>query len=273
MSCMYTKLFGSIVHSTIWREADHVRLVWITMLALADKNGCVWAAVPGLADAARVTVEQCRDAVERLSGPDPDSRTQVADGRRIEPIDGGWFLINHAKFQAIKNMDERRDAVRLAVQRHRAKEKDEAVINVIIGNQGKSDVITVSPSDQTNSTNTKPKRTTTPSVRTPTEDEKRVMSHYLTVHPLRKASPKAYKAAGRALASGYSPDELCAAIDGNAADAWHKKHGKHELTYVLRDEEKIDGFKAKGLVAKIPTVDPLTGCLTPEGYARIMSDD
>lgn len=153
---MYTKLFGSIVHSTIWREPDHVRLVWITMLALSDKNGFVWASVPGLADASRVSVEQCREAVARLSSPDPDSRTQVAEGRRIEQIDGGWWLINHAKFQAIKNMDERRDAVRLAVQRHRAKKAD-GVINVIKGNRRKSPVIPVSPSDQTIPDQTKSK--------------------------------------------------------------------------------------------------------------------
>ncbi len=32
----YTKLFHSIVTSTIWRETDPTRIVWITMLALAE---------------------------------------------------------------------------------------------------------------------------------------------------------------------------------------------------------------------------------------------
>lgn len=61
---MYAKLFGSIVHSTIWREPDYVRLLWITMLALADKHGNVWASVPGLSDAARITVDECRRGLE-----------------------------------------------------------------------------------------------------------------------------------------------------------------------------------------------------------------
>lgn len=35
------KLFGSIVASTIWREDDKTRLVWITLLALSDRDGFV----------------------------------------------------------------------------------------------------------------------------------------------------------------------------------------------------------------------------------------
>jgi hypothetical protein len=49
MSVTFTKLFSSITESTVWDEPDRVRLVWITMLAMADKHGRVWASVPGLA--------------------------------------------------------------------------------------------------------------------------------------------------------------------------------------------------------------------------------
>lgn len=164
---MYTKLFGSIVHSTIWREPNAVRLVWITMLALSDKKGCVWASVPGLADAARVSLEECEEALVKLSSPDPYSRTQTAEGRRIEAIDGGWLLINHAKFKAIKNIDERREQVREAVKRHRNKNKD--VIAVINGNHQKSPVIAVSPSDHIRSDQT---TTTTSSRRKREKGEK-----------------------------------------------------------------------------------------------------
>ena len=48
----YSKLFSEICDSTIWREPDHVRIVWITMLAKANKHGEVMASIPGLADAA-----------------------------------------------------------------------------------------------------------------------------------------------------------------------------------------------------------------------------
>ena len=104
----YVKLFSSILDSTIWREADHVRLIWITMLAMADKDSVVEASIPGLADRAKVTIEQCSDALKRLSEPDEYSRTQDFDGRRIEQVGGGWFLLNHGKYRDIINLQERR---------------------------------------------------------------------------------------------------------------------------------------------------------------------
>src|SRR3990172_8743045 len=115
----YTKLFASIVTSTVWREPDHVRLVWVTMLALADKYGVVEASVPGLADMARVDVKQCREALRRLMEPDEDSRTQEYNGCRIEAVDGGWRLLNHAKYRHKMSADERReyDRIRKAEQR------------------------------------------------------------------------------------------------------------------------------------------------------------
>ncbi len=78
------------------------------MLAMADRNGRVWASIPGLAKEAAVSVEACRTAIAEFLAPDPDSRTKVAEGRRIEEIDGGWRLINHAKYRAIRDEEERR---------------------------------------------------------------------------------------------------------------------------------------------------------------------
>jgi len=95
----YTPLFSSIVASTIWRESKETKIVWITMLAMADCRGVVEASVPGLADMSRVTLEEVKAAIARLSAPDEYSRTQEHDGRRIEAIDGGWVILNHAKFR------------------------------------------------------------------------------------------------------------------------------------------------------------------------------
>ena len=35
----YTKLFPGLILSTVWREPNHIRLVWITMLAITDRDG------------------------------------------------------------------------------------------------------------------------------------------------------------------------------------------------------------------------------------------
>jgi hypothetical protein len=104
----FTKLFSSITASTVWCRPSDTRVVWITMLAMADRHGRVWASIPGLAKEAAVSVESCRTAIDEFLAPDPDSRTKVNEGRRIEPIDGGWRLINHAKYRAIRDQEERR---------------------------------------------------------------------------------------------------------------------------------------------------------------------
>ena len=41
----FTKLFNTIVTSTIWQEDDKTRIVWITMLAIADASGIVGASI------------------------------------------------------------------------------------------------------------------------------------------------------------------------------------------------------------------------------------
>lgn len=104
----YAKLFGSILYSTIWQAPDHVRLVWITMLAMKDQDGIVEASVPGLAKAANVSVDLTRDALAALQAPDPDSRTPDHEGRRIESVDGGWRVLNHEKYRAKEALAERR---------------------------------------------------------------------------------------------------------------------------------------------------------------------
>lgn len=122
----YTKLFSSITDSTVWREPDRTRLVWITMLAMADADGHVAASVPGLADRARVPLEDCLIALQAFRDPDEWSRTKEFDGRRIVDVDGGWQLLNHGKYRAIQDQEHRREQSRLAMQRLREKRKTEA---------------------------------------------------------------------------------------------------------------------------------------------------
>ena len=106
----YTKLFNSIVTSTIWTEDDKTRIIWITMLAIADQNGEVHASIPGLARLAGVPLESTETAIQKFLGPDPYSRTPDNDGRRIEVIDGGWELLNHAKYRRMASLADQKDA-------------------------------------------------------------------------------------------------------------------------------------------------------------------
>ncbi len=117
----YTKLFSSIITSTIWIEDNPTRIVWITMLALADKNGEVQGSVPGLARLAGVSVEECDAALATFLAPDERSRTKTDEGRRIEEIDGGWLLLNHAKYRRMASLDDKKEQDALRQKRARAR--------------------------------------------------------------------------------------------------------------------------------------------------------
>lgn len=119
----YTKLFGSLVGSTIWREPDHVRIVWITMLALKNRFDVVEASLPGLADFARVSIAKCEEALKVLMAPDKYSRSKEHEGRRIEEVDGGWVVLNGEKYRTKMSLDERREANRIYQQNCRDRKK------------------------------------------------------------------------------------------------------------------------------------------------------
>ena len=121
----YTKLFSELVMSTVWREPDNVRIVWITMLAMKDRWHIVKSSLPGLADAARVTIPQCEEAIQVLSSPDKWSRSQEHEGRRIAACDGGWEILNGEKYRNMMCADERREYDRLKKREYRARDKAE----------------------------------------------------------------------------------------------------------------------------------------------------
>lgn len=133
----FTKLFSTLVVSTVWREEMHIKIVWITMLAMANRNGDVQASLPGLADVARVSLQQCEEAIEKLSGPDKYSRTKTNEGRRLKEVDGGWKILNYLKYREMRSETERRLQTREAVARHRANKKAEA-LTVSQGKPGKA---------------------------------------------------------------------------------------------------------------------------------------
>jgi len=103
------------------------------MLAMADRKGRVWASVPGLANRARVAVEDTRAALITLLAPDPDSRTTDHDGRRIEPMDGGWMLLNYLKYREMRDEDTRAEQNRAAQATFRSKQNKQEVSTVSHG--------------------------------------------------------------------------------------------------------------------------------------------
>lgn len=129
----YTKLFESILDSTIWGESNETRIVWITMLAMRNRRHMVEASLPGLAHRARVKLEDAEKAVAKFLRPDKFSRSTEHEGRRIEAVDGGWLILNGEKYRNKLNEDERREYQRVKQGEYRRRRK---VLNHEAGCEG-----------------------------------------------------------------------------------------------------------------------------------------
>lgn len=113
----FVKLYHTILDSSIWLQPNPTRIVWITMLAMADANGVVIASIGGLAHRANVTRNECEEALLALHSPDPDSKSSEFEGRRVEKIEGGWLVLNHGKYREMRTSAQIATAER--VKRHR----------------------------------------------------------------------------------------------------------------------------------------------------------
>ena len=132
----YTKLFGSIITSTIWQEDSETKVVWITLLALVeDCTGFVSATIPGLANIAGVPIDKTRSAMAKFQEPDPDSRSQEYEGKRIAKADGGWIILNYAEYRKVRDPEKRKEYMRKYMQEYRAADNsvNDSVNNVNSG--------------------------------------------------------------------------------------------------------------------------------------------
>lgn len=121
LNMAFTKVHQSILQSSLWCEDSDTKVVWITLLALADKHGEVAGSIPGLARTAGVPLDRCQAAIAKFLSPDPFSRTPDNEGRRLEAIDGGWALVNYAKYRHEASKEDAKERNAKRQQRHRDK--------------------------------------------------------------------------------------------------------------------------------------------------------
>lgn len=96
----WTKLFSTIVGSSVWMEDDRTLRVWFGFLALADQHGVVLGTPKRMAEILRVPYEDFEAAMEKFTSPDPESSSPENEGRRVAKIDGGWLVLNYVKYRA-----------------------------------------------------------------------------------------------------------------------------------------------------------------------------
>ena len=232
----YTKLFRSILDSSIWQESHQTRIVWVTMLAMADQHGEVQAAIPGLAKRAGVTIQEAEAAIATLSSPDAYSRTPDHEGRRISKIEGGWEILNHAKYRFEASLEDRKEKAAVRAKRFRDRnkgserdacvtERDEA-LRVTLHNAG----VTQSPDKQKQMQ----KQNIPP--RAPNGAEPVGFADFWSIYPRKESKPNAIKAWARLNPSGDTQAQILKDVSKRkTSEAWVKDNGQyipHPGTYL-----------------------------------------
>ena len=123
---MYGKLFASLYQGTLRGCADEI-LVFTNLIAHADPTGLVDKHWRAISEECGIDVDRVKAAIARLEAPDPESRSPEENGRRLMPIDEhrawGWRIVNHAKYRAIRDEEDRRRQNREAQERWRNRHK------------------------------------------------------------------------------------------------------------------------------------------------------
>jgi len=107
----------------VWGESKEVKILWITMLAKKDREGIVWGALPGLARAAVLSLEECSAALRVLQLPDKNSTSKAFEGRRIEVVPGGWKVLNHEFYRTAISAEYRKQYNAQKQREYRANKK------------------------------------------------------------------------------------------------------------------------------------------------------
>lgn len=90
----FAPLFSNIVESSIWDEPYHVRVLWVTMLAIKDLDHVVRKNEYQLRKRANITEAELAEALKILTEPDLKRPGQEFNGRRIERVEDGWLILN-----------------------------------------------------------------------------------------------------------------------------------------------------------------------------------
>ena len=109
----WTPVFEQIVDSSVWREGDNVLRVFLTMLAKKRSDHVVYGSAFNIGSWAfpgRPTAEvDALEALRVLSSPDTRRvEPQEFDGRRIQKVEGGWLVLNGAKYEQLMRDESRR---------------------------------------------------------------------------------------------------------------------------------------------------------------------
>lgn len=116
----FAKLYSGITESSLWSGSKDTRILFITMLAKADSTCFVEASLSGLCRVANLTREEVESALSDLMSPDPDSKSDVLDGRRVVKVPKGFMIVNYEEYRNRRDEQERREYMREYMRTYRS---------------------------------------------------------------------------------------------------------------------------------------------------------
>lgn len=98
----YTPAFDTIYTGTLYGKWP-MAAVWASLIPLIDKHGQINLSFEAIAGMTGWPMELLQEGISQLEQPDPGSRTDAEEGRRIVRLDSkrpwGWRVVNHAIYR------------------------------------------------------------------------------------------------------------------------------------------------------------------------------
>jgi len=134
---VYGKVFESIYDGTLHGHWQAI----VTMqqfIVLSDADGVVDMTPQSISNRTSIPLAIIEAGIEHLEKADPYSRTPGEEGRRIIRLDEhrpwGWRLVNHWKYRALRDMEQKREADRKRISQKRNQNNDVAIPSQSVAN-------------------------------------------------------------------------------------------------------------------------------------------
>ena len=117
----WTPLWSGIVESSLWEESGDVVKVFMTLLARKDSDDICRLNAFNIHRICNIGEVEVLEILKVLASPDTRRiEKQEHDGRRIQAVDGGWFILNGQKYRDMVERERKQARWRRAQANQRA---------------------------------------------------------------------------------------------------------------------------------------------------------
>lgn len=139
---IYGKVFDSIYDGTLYGHWEAI-VTMQQLIVLCGPDGIVDMTPQAIAARTSIPFDIIEKGLKVLAEPDPYTRTPGEDGRRIVLLDDhrpwGWRLVNHGKYRALRDQEQKRESDRKRINEKRIKNKSVATTSQSVANVAHTD--------------------------------------------------------------------------------------------------------------------------------------